>query len=462
MAKGCFDNWAEVALWLDSFCPPQRRLPSDPGVRASRLERMRLLLGRFGDPQNSFKSIHIAGSKGKGSTAAFIASGLASLGLRTGLYLSPHLTDHRERFTLAGKWFDEPFLLETAALLRDGLEGLALPDGLGSDRPTTFELYTLYAFLLFREARCDWAVVETGLGGRLDATNVLLPQASVLTPIELEHTEVLGHTIALIAAEKSKIIKKGAPVFVSRQTPRARRVFQEEARLQGSPAFFLEDEATLIRCRLPRHSAGRELREAVRLRFRDGFEASLALRMAGRVQAENAALAVLVLHKLGLLDGERGWEEAIGDTFLPGRMEELSCRGTPLFLDGAHTPRSLGSLARTYRTLFPGRGGVCIFCPIQGKDIKALSSIVLSAFDKIIVSKPGSFKKSDPEEVFRTLRGAADKAASGKTIILRSDPSQALEEALSLCEEGQGVLATGSFYLAGAVKEALCRSTGAR
>ena len=166
------------------------------------------------------------------------AAGLKALGFKTGLYMSPHVVDYRERFTLAGEFFDDGIMLDTANQLRSLLEGFTFCDTYGENVPTTFELYTSFAFLLFKNAGCQWAVIETGLGGRLDATNIIIPQASVLTPIELEHTEILGGTIPLIATEKSKIIKPGIPVFVSRQLPEARKVFEEEAKAQKSPITF--------------------------------------------------------------------------------------------------------------------------------------------------------------------------------------------------------------------------------
>jgi dihydrofolate synthase/folylpolyglutamate synthase len=459
MENPFFTDFDQVTSYMDSFTNKENRSYSK-ARRTYRLDRMSALLDHFGNPQKSYKTIHIAGSKGKGSTASFIASGLKASGYLTGLYMSPHVVDYRERFTLAGEFFPDEFLLETANELEKGLEGFSFCETYGENVPTTFELYTLYAFMLFAKAGCQWAVIETGLGGRLDATNVIMPEASVLTPIELEHTEILGDTITLIATEKSKIIKPGVPAFVSKQLPDARAVFAAEAKAQNSPVLFLEDELLCEDTFLPDTDEGPLERENVHLKYKDGFEASLSLRMLGKVQADNCALAILVLNTLGLLNGKKALS-AMENNTLPGRMQREFFR-RPIFLDGAHTPRSIESLLSTFRTVYSGKKGVCIFCCVSGKDYNTLTSMVLDAFDTIIVSKPGTFKKSDPQLIFDAFKAKASALypASSKTIILEQDSVKALETALDFCEEGQAILVTGSFYMAGVIKEALCRLTG--
>lgn len=212
-------------------------------VRTYRLDRMYALLEHFSRPQDDFMSIHVAGSKGKGSTACYIAQGLKALGHRTGLYSSPHVATYRERFTLAGMFFDDHFLLSTANDMITGLEDFHFQEEYGYSEPTTFELLTLLGFLLFSRSGCEYAVIETGLGGRLDATNVILPIISVITPIELEHTNVLGDTIELIATEKAGIIKQTVPVVMGLQRfEQTRRVISGRAEERGSELICLEDE----------------------------------------------------------------------------------------------------------------------------------------------------------------------------------------------------------------------------
>ena len=207
-----FTDPEEIFLYFESFTNLERSMSFTE--REYRLDRMRYLLDLFGNPQNKLKIIHVAGSKGKGSTAAATASILSSLGYKTGLYTSPHLITYRERITHAGVFIDDRDLIKTGNKIWKILEIENIPF---PDPPTTFELLTLYAFLVFSDTACEWAVIETGIGGRLDATNVTVPEASVITPIEMEHADILGDSIEKIASEKCGIIKEGKPVFVSPQ-----------------------------------------------------------------------------------------------------------------------------------------------------------------------------------------------------------------------------------------------------
>ena len=230
---------ADAFAWIESFTNLERgAVPFDSATY--HLERMRRLLAMFDNPEQGCPLIHVAGTKGKGSTSALLASALRASGRRTGLYTSPHVSSPFERIVLAGEADQPQAVVRIARAMRDAVE--AVPEeGPGGFPPTTFELYTLLAFLYFREAGCDIAVIETGIGGRLDATNVITPEASVITPLDLEHTDVLGATIGQIAAEKAGIIKPGVPAFIGLQPPLAGEVFREAARERGSPITFLVD-----------------------------------------------------------------------------------------------------------------------------------------------------------------------------------------------------------------------------
>ncbi|MBO7349605.1 MAG: bifunctional folylpolyglutamate synthase/dihydrofolate synthase, partial [Spirochaetales bacterium] len=199
-----FESFDQVMKYMESFTNLEKKTDNYT-TRTYRLDRMQAIMKTLGDPQSCYKTIHVAGSKGKGSTASYIAASLRAAGFKTGLYMSPHVSDYRERFTINGAFIETSVLLSVAEKLVSALEGFHFCDEMGENQPTTFELYTAYAFMLFKEENCTWAVIETGLGGRLDATNILKPEASVLTPIELEHTDILGPTIEKIAIEKSKI-----------------------------------------------------------------------------------------------------------------------------------------------------------------------------------------------------------------------------------------------------------------
>lgn len=239
-----YTTFEEFCFWADSLTNLEKRTTYT--VREYRLDRMKALLDYIGNPQENYKTIHIAGSKGKGSTAALIANALSAVGKKTGLYMSPHLINYRERFTLSGTFIEDKILIEAANIFTNMIHDFTFDDESGRSNPTTFEIYTSYAFFLFQYINCEIAVIETGLGGRLDATNIITPILSIITPIELEHTAILGNTISKIAFEKSKIIKQHVPVCISRQTIAAREVLEHEATVQQSHLYDLMVEVESI------------------------------------------------------------------------------------------------------------------------------------------------------------------------------------------------------------------------
>lgn len=432
-----FSSFEDAALWMDSFIPPSS---SAPGLlRSARLERMRKLLRFLGSPEESFKAVHVAGSKGKGSTARFISAAMTAAGLKTGLYLSPHLVDYRERFTLDGAFFPDSLLIRTADELASRLEHFTF-SGEVYDRPSTFELYTAYAYLLFRNAGCTHAVIETGLGGRLDATNTIESMCEVITPIELEHTAVLGDTIEKIAVEKSKIIKKNSLCFTSVLYPQAMQVMQEEADRMSAQLIRLDRE--LVRLETETRAEG----EVCTIAFRDGYEARLCLKMRGEVQALNAALALLCTRRMGLYR-ERLSERAVENAVLPGRFELTSWHGIPVVLDVCHTPVSTAHTAASFASLYPDRNRTCIFAAIEGKDIEHMLRKILPCFSTLIVSRPSSAKKSNSDAVYRL---ALELNGKGCRIVHIPDSRKALEEAE---RTGGPVLIAGSFYLTSLFKE---------
>lgn len=437
-----FDTFDSVIGFLEQFTNLERKTDSY-SQRTYRLDRMLCLMECLGNPQNSYSIIHIAGSKGKGSTASFIARAIESAGFKCGLYMSPHVSDYRERFTLAGRFFDTPTLLTAANKLKEGIENFSfILDGEVS-QPTTFELYTAYAFLLFKEAGCSWAVVETGLGGRLDATNIVKPVASVLTPIELEHTDILGDTLELIATEKAKIIKKDTPSFVSIQTPQAMAVFEKEAAQQNSRLVKLEQEIKTLT------TYSSEEGQILHLELSNSYTADLKLKMIGDVQAYNCALALVVLRHTGLYR-PLITEKALEENTIPGRMEKIAF-DCPLYLDGAHTPQSIKHLMLSYKQIFKDTG-VCIFGSVDGKKHVEMAGEILANFNTVIISKPGTFKRNNPKQLFEIF----NSLKTDQKIYLEEDASKALELAKQLSKKDTPILVCGSFYMAGAVKEALC------
>ncbi len=434
-------KFSEMIAYMERFTNLEKQTDHYT-TRTYRLDRMGKLLEHLGNPEREFKTIHLAGSKGKGSTASYLATALTALGYKTGLFLSPHLSDYRERFTLAGRFFDEPLLVEVGNHLIEALQDFTFIDEWGPTAPTTFELFCAYAYLLFSRSGCTWAVIETGLGGRLDATNTIVPEAVLLCPIELEHTRILGTTLAQIAAEKSKIIKEGVPVFIGYQEPVVMDTFLDEAERMHAPVHRLDGALTALTSITTCDG------EEVTYRRADGKEEHLLLLMRGGVQAQNSALALLTLRTLGL------YEPHILPAFcantIPGRFQMLATK-PDLYVDGAHTYHSLSALLCSFATLYEKEQITIIYGALEDKDHEHMVRTVLDHTNRVIVSRPGTYKKSD----LGRLKALFDSMAEpDQTILLIEENSAALDAALSMTREDGAILVCGSFYLAGGIKEA--------
>lgn len=419
-------------------------------IRDYRLDRMRLMLKHFGNPENSFHSIHLAGSKGKGSTAIFIASGLNELGEKAGVYSSPHISDYRERITIGGNFFEDHIYTDAAAKIAEGLNTFIFDDTTGSIDPTAFELLTLMAFIIFKETDCNWGIIETGIGGRLDATNVITPAASVITHIEMEHADILGDTLKKIAAEKAGIIKHKVPVFKGHLEHTPSLVITERSNKLDAPMNIINEEIFFLKTEMTE--------EGTKVSFltKDNEQVNLDLKMIGGVQADNAALAWLTLTKL--LKPNKANKELIikgmNQAKLPGRFEIFKIRdpkfsskhSTKFIFDGAHTPFSVKRLAETWTNIFDCKG-ILIFGSVIDKDPLKMAKYLSPHFDKIIISTPGTFKESHPEKVYEIFRKYS------KSVKLIIDPVEAYRMALQLSDSDIPVLVTGSFYMVSEIRK---------
>jgi dihydrofolate synthase / folylpolyglutamate synthase len=442
-----FTTADQIFSWFESFTNFEKNKIQT--LRKFRPYRMELLLHHVGNPHFTHTIIHVAGSKGKGSTASFLSGGLTALGYRTGNYLSPHISDYRERITCNGRFFPDELYLEQGMIVARILEELYEDEFIGDFGPTTFELLTILAFLMFREAGCERVVLETGIGGRLDATNVVRPAASVITPIEMEHADVLGDTIEKIAFEKAGIIKPGIPVFSSRQNPAALAVLKKKAEELGSRFYYLPDE-------VPQIQTVQSLEGSrVKMKSRKGEEQVFNISMIGDYQAENSALAYLVLSTL-YNSGDHADSatskkilHGFSDATLPGRLEIVSKE--PLILvDGAHTESSVRRVIQNIRTLFPDI--VIIFGSISGKRNEAMIREIAPVYRDIIISRPGTFKESDPAALHKLF------CRYSKTVQLEPDPEKALLLASRLADGKRPILVLGSFYMAGEIRALLARN----
>lgn len=426
-------------------------------IREYRLDRMHLLLDFFGNPHTQLHTIHIAGSKGKGSTAIYLARGLEALGYPTGLYSSPHISNYRERITRAGSFFPTNMYLTVGSRIKKALPEFNRTVLIGEAEPTAFELFTLFAFLLFLEAGCSYAVIETGIGGRLDATNVITPQAAVITPIELEHTDILGSTLEQIASEKAGIIKPGVPVFVSPQREKTLEVLRKRAEQSQSPFFYFPEYPQEFSASVDSLGTCLRLKWKDDSRWADDSRCSkdknitLNLEMQGEVQAENAALALTVLREL-LPEQFSSTSypavlQAVASAGLPGRMEK--CQSAPaVILDGAHTPSSIQRTITAFQQVY-GSQGICIFGSVEGKNTIGMAEAITEAFSDIIISQPGTFKANSPEDVAKVFHRLTT------SVELITDPNTALQRAMELAGGTRPVLVTGSFYMVAEIRPLL-------
>lgn len=456
-----FRDADEVYAYLNRFLNFERRLePTE--YRLDRMERLKAL---YGKPDEAYRVVHVAGSKGKGSTATMIASILQASGRLVGLYTSPHLLSYTERIAIGGRPVDDAVLLPAASELADAMEGERPEDFPGGEAPTYFELLTMLGFLCFRRAGCDDAVIEVGLGGRLDSTNVVRPAACVVTPIELEHTELLGDTIPKIAAEKAGILKAGVPAFSSATRPEALAVVRERAEALGCPLVVLDEAASLSGVTIGRDgtsfrleptevgvtpSASATVASAVRATVADSFAAWKGIRartpLIGVVQARNAAIAAMVSAYLGC--GRDDIERGLASARLRARFEILE-GPPPAVLDGAHTPDSMAAAASDFKAIFP-EGGLLLFGCAKDKDARAMARVLGQAFSEVVITRPGTFKESDPaamEEAFRS---------EGFSVERLDDTDAAIERAMRRSDAtGRPLLVAGSFYLCAAAAPAL-------
>lgn len=411
-----------------------------------KLDRMADLCSRLGDPQRAYKTIHVAGSKGKGSVSTMIARILEAAGHTTGLYTSPHILRWKERISLAGEEMPEEIILRAASEVVPLVEGRGKADFPGGELPTYFELTTLIAFCAFREAGCDRAVIETGLGGRLDSTNVVDSAASVITPIELEHTEYLGGTIPLIAGEKAGIIKRGQPCYLSAQRPEARQVFATVAASQGSPLREVGELATVDDVSISDEGTSALIGFEPGSPLASRFPSPIRCRtpMIGSIQAENMALALLAACELEPLLRPAEAMLGLSKAYLPARFQILKGGrpgGSPVVLDGAHTVASTLLALESFESLFPGKKALLFACA-EDKKHAEIAAALGPRFDRITLTRPGTFKKSDLAALEASFRGA------GASYRLVPDHEEAIARAREEAAElGMPLLVTGSFYL---------------
>lgn len=403
------------------------------------LERVRELLAMLGDPQAGLLAAHIGGTNGKGSTAAMLTSMARAAGLKVGTFTSPHLSSYTERF-----------LIDGCPVAKERLAGLIarhwdlLAPAARRLRPTEFELHTVLALQLFREERVGLAVLEVGLGGRLDATNVVVPVVAVITNVALDHQDYLGETLAEIAREKAGIVKPGVPLVTAAEGE-ALDVIARACRESGAPLIRVGADVS------SRPGANTGEKQVLDICGRRAVYRGLALPLAGRHQQVNAACAVAAAEVVGELVpslGPGAIHEGLAAVRWPGRFEVLDGRPT-VVLDAAHNPAAAGALRNTLAARFPGRDIVMVLGVLGDKDRAGIAAALAPAALAVVVTRPPSERAVDWERV------SVEAARHCAHVETEPDCLAALGRARAIAGVGGVVVVTGSVYLIGALRPAV-------
>lgn len=414
------------------------------GDKPFKLDRMRTLLDKLDRPQDDFQSVHIAGTVGKGSTVAMIASMLRACGYGVGEFTSPHLIDMRERIRINGQMIGRPDFIDVVKRVSEAARSLKF-------EPTFFEMITAVGFTHFAEQAVDLAVVETGLGGRLDCTNVITPEVSAITLIARDHMHLLGDTLPKIAREKAGILKRGVPAFTIEQEKGVEGVLRTAAEKAGVPLRVVNKDIEFS-CRFGA-SAGRNPHTQVCLFTATSRFEHLPVPLPGEHQAFNCGLALAVidfLKSVGYTLPEIDVHRGLSATTIPGRME-LVWKQPRILVDGAHNPVAVGALMRSVGAHVPYDSMVCIFGCCEDKDIPAMLKKLALGADKVIFTRAkGIARAADPEFLQQMFSEHCKKT---------SQPTATIGDALKIASRAVGredlICVTGSFYLVGETKKYL-------
>jgi dihydrofolate synthase/folylpolyglutamate synthase len=405
------------------------------------LGNSRAILSALGNPEKSFKSIHVAGTNGKGSTTAAIAYILRAHGLKTGLFTSPHLYNFTERIRINGEEIREEEVIRLTCKVKEIVQDTSFFPADFS--PTFFEVVTAIAFLYFKGRSLEWAAIETGMGGRLDSTNVIMPEAVVITPIGIDHKEFLGNTLKEITMEKAGIIKDSRPLILGPQKDEALKILLNRAKEMSSPVYlYKRDFDSTLKEQTP---------EGIRFDYKSE---TLSLKdiffpLTGDFQAVNVALAIKAAEVAGFMDEEK-IRKGLSQVSLPGRLE-LVARDPEVRLDGGHNPEAARALAHALKSIFlkKGRRLILLIGIMADKDIEGILKELLPLAAEAVFTAPAYGRAASPDELMKLAQGMGFTKG-------RLEPSVArgLQKAKGLARTDDLILVAGSFYTAGEAKEA--------
>ncbi len=424
--------------WLSERHDIERMRAVRAGDDAFRLDRMQALMAALGNPHHQVKAVHVAGTVGKGSTCAMIAAMLEACGYTVGVYTSPHLVDVRERIAINGALISKH---DFAA----GMQRVANAAASAGVDPTFFEVLTALGLCHFADEAVDVAILEVGLGGRLDSTNIITPLVSVVTAIDFDHTRILGTTLPQIAKEKAGIFKKGVPALFFAQAPEVDKVFVDYAAACGASLRIVNRDIEFSSRFCSNPDLGAHTR--VCLYSKSTRLEHLPVPLPGEHQASNCALALAavdVLQQAGFECSEDRLTAGLARSRVPGRMELISHRPR-ILVDGAHNPASMNALMRCVGAYVPYDSMVCIFGCCQDKDMAAMLDRVNLGADKVVFTRALSNPRAaDPHELQRLFQERSGKMSQ----VARSLP-EAMEIAMRAVSRDDLICVTGSFYLVG-------------
>src|SRR5713226_1962667 len=416
--------------------------PTQAAAAKFDLENITVLSERLGRPDRAYPSAHIAGTNGKGSTAAFLESILRRAGFCTGLNTSPHLERINERIRVNGAEISDHDFAETLTRIQAQIEELLAAGGLRA-HPTYFECVTAMAFQYFAQTRVDFGVFEVGLGGRLDATNIITPVISLITRVDFDHENFLCHSLREIAAEKAGILKQGIPVVLPAQQPEAREVILSRAKELGCPvietplAYRVDEQAMENGC-----TRGRITEIA------SGWSAKLAPQLAGRFQLQNAISAVAAARTLsarGYRIPESAIEQGVAAAVWPGRLEKLQSQ-PDIYVDGAHNPGAARELASFWEENFAGRKIFLLYGALRDKAVDEIAGVLFPRASEVVFTEPRTSRAISASQLSEI---AAHHA--GQSVVI-DDAEQALDYALAKAAADDAIFITGSLYLVGQLR----------
>jgi dihydrofolate synthase / folylpolyglutamate synthase len=416
--------------------------PTQAAAAKFDLENINILAERLGRPDRAYPSVHIAGTNGKGSSAAFLESIFRHAGFRTGLNTSPHLEKINERIRINGEEISDEAFAETLTRIQVLIEEL-LATGKLRAHPTYFECVTAMAFEYFARERVEFAVFEVGLGGRLDATNILSPAVTIITRIDFDHENFLGHSLKEIASEKAGILKPGVPLVLAEQRPEAHEVILARAKSLGCPVI---EPAQIFRVNEKSASDGHVRASVVETNSGKIFE--LAPSLPGRYQLENALNAIAaarLLKNRGYQISDDAIVQGIANTVWPGRLEKLQS-APDVYLDGAHNPGAARELALFLEQNFAGRKIRLIYAALRDKAVDEVAGLLFPHAAEVIFTAPRTSRAVSAAQ----LAEIAGHHAARFSVI--PDAERAFEHALAQAAPEDAIFITGSLYLVGQLR----------